>query len=328
MPASRGLALGSRGATAVNTTSPASTSDRAVLVAGACGFLGARLVGALRASGAAAQALVRPGSGPRAAAIAGDPTIVEADLRDREQTRRAIQRLRPAQIVNVARGAPRPDADGDDVGIAANLVAAAHEAGCIRIVQLGSGLEYGPVSPISERTPCHPATEFGAAKAEATRLVLSAAAPAAVVLRPFMVYGPGQPARCLIPAATRAFLGGVELPITQPGLRRDWVYVDDVVAAIMACLDGAGDGEVVNLASGRDRSNEEVVELVAAALGRRLRTRPGALEARPWDVREQRVSTEKAARVLGWRAEVPFDRGVSRAVAAIADPRPERERVA
>jgi nucleoside-diphosphate-sugar epimerase len=117
------------------------------------------------------------------------------------------------------------------------------------------------------------------------------------------------------------------LPITAPGCRRDWVFVDDVVSAIVASLDGRADGEVVNLASGRDSSNEEVVGLVADAVGRPLQTLPGAFPARPWDVRAQRVSTEKAKQKLGWSADVALEQGIARTVASLGERSVDREAV-
>jgi nucleoside-diphosphate-sugar epimerase len=292
-----------------------------VLVAGAGGFIGANLVRALLQAGFEAQALLRPGAGdhPRLTDLWSELAIAEADLRDRNATRRALSALRPRFVVNAVRvphSGSLPDQVLGHVTTVANLIDAAIESGCERMVQLGSSLEYGAApSPIDEEAQVQPNIPYGAAKAVASLLALSSgrlSAMAATVLRPFMVYGPWDREERLLQRALRAALEGSPLPMTEPGLARDWVFVGDVARACILALDGRADGEVVNLGTGIATSNERLVALVAEAVGHPVETLPGEIPARLWDEHRRYAATSKAREKLGWSGSVDVAEGVRR----------------
>jgi UDP-glucose 4-epimerase len=267
-----------------------------VLVAGAGGFIGRRLVALLRRSG-----VVVPDTDRRA-----------CDLRSPDDTRRLLDRHRPRVVVNLAR--PTHAADGDHHGhdeIVRNLIAGARSAGAERVIQLGSSTEFGPAeSPADDDAPLRPTTPYGAAKASASSLALAADGEEirTTVLRPFCIYGPGDLRRHLIPAAIEAASTGGTLPLA-PSVRRDWVFVDDVALGCLLALDGRADGLAVNLASGVAVSNQRVVELVGELAGRPIETDPGAISPRPWDA-GLAGSTERARQVLGWTAATSLRDGI------------------
>jgi dTDP-glucose 4,6-dehydratase len=109
-------------------------------------------------------------------------------------------------------------------------------------------------------------------------------------------------------------------PLTVHGdghASRDWLYVGDCAEAIerviAAPLDGLT-GEVVNVATGVDLTVGEIAQMVLAALGK-----PAGLirhvEERPGQVDRHIGSTDKAARLLDWRAKTQFAEGLERTVA-------------
>jgi UDP-glucose 4-epimerase len=174
-------------------------------------------------------------------------------------------------------------------------------------------MEYGPSSaPMRETDALAPATFRGAAKAAATLLVRQSGVPAAVV-RPFSVYGPGEQPHRLVPTVLAAGQRGEPIRLTRPGIARDFVYVDDVVHALLraAALPEAI-GEIVNAGTGTQTTNEELVALVGAILGRELDIRVGAFEAKPWDTSTWVADTTKAERLLGWSAQTSLDAGLAR----------------
>jgi len=299
-------------------------SGTSVLVTGAAGFVGANLVDELIRRQADVHVMVRPGGDPtRLSAWRGRLTLHAADLRERSDVEQAVSEARPAYVFNLARPGGGPNAPWSElaatnvVGIA-NLLETLAAAGSRRLVQLGTALEYGPSDqPLDERSTAAPLTAAGATKASATALCLAASrsgALPATVLRPFMVYGPRDRERRLVPTAIRAALAGEELPLTGPGCRRDWIYVADVVEACLLALDGRADGEVVNLATGRESSNEEVVRAIERAVGRSLRVRREALPARDWDRPHWAGSTSTAQELLGWRARTALESGIRHTV--------------
>jgi nucleoside-diphosphate-sugar epimerase len=201
----------------------------------------------------------------------------------------------------VAPQCPRSTGSGPGQRFCSRVFAA--ESGCSRFVQLGSSTEYEPrPGPIDESTPLRPTTLHGATKAAATLVCGALAADLGVdlvVLRPFNVYGPGDEPRHLIPTAIAAALDGRELMLAPRG-KRDWVFVSDVVDACLLALDARVGGEELNLGTGRQWSNEEVVSAIAECIGRRIRVRIDERVARPWDRDDWVAEVAKAHELLGW----------------------------
>jgi nucleoside-diphosphate-sugar epimerase len=292
------------------------STDGPVLVAGAAGFVGRRVLASLRGAGVEAQALVRAG-GSELPADARPDAVRAVDLRDEASTVDAVRDLAPSAIVNLARtghgGDPESQA-ADHLSTLAHLLRGAAAAGSARFIQLGSPLEYGtPPSPVAEDAPLRPTTPYGTVKAAASALALASDDPQGmrtVVLRPFCVYGPGDRSDRLIPTAVRAALGGDELRLTPPGIGRDWVHVDDVARGCILALGGGADGEAVNLGSGEIAANDEVVAHVSEALGLPIRTAHTTLMPRPWDSAGLAASVAKAEALLGWRPGVSLAEGI------------------
>jgi UDP-glucose 4-epimerase len=259
---------------------------------------------ALAGSGAEAHGLVRE----------------EADLRDADAIRRVVETVRPALVFHLAAGAGHPSDAAARTALLAdtvlgtqNLLEALRPLESVRLVHVGSSLEYGPCSaPMRETDPLAPTTFRGVAKAAATLLVLRSGLPATVV-RPFSVYGPGERPHRLVPTVVAAAQRGDPIRLTRAGIARDFVYVDDVVDALLrAASVPEAVGEVVNAGTGRQTTNEELVARLGAILGRDVDVRPGEFDAKPWDTDCWVADTEKAERLLGWTARHDLDAGLAR----------------
>jgi nucleoside-diphosphate-sugar epimerase len=284
-----------------------------VLVVGAAGFVGANVVRGLLPTASEVHALVRPESPhPRLQSLP-DIVLHEADLLDRDAVAQAVRDAAADLVVNLASPGGHPKTTKERAHLLAvntlgtsNLLDALDVAGCARLVHIGSSLEYGSKAhPIAEDEVLTPTTVRGAAKAAATLVCVSAMSRLPiVVLRLFSVYGPWEPEKRLVPTIVRAALRGSELLLTAPGYRRDFVYVDDAVEAVLGALaaDETVDGEIVNVGSGRQVTNEEVVVEVERLTGRDLITRPGEYPAQPPDTEFWLADVRKARRLLGWES--------------------------
>jgi nucleoside-diphosphate-sugar epimerase len=296
-------------------------AGKRVLVAGAAGFLGANVVRALLPVAGEVHAVVRPAV-PRPR-LDGLPDLVvhEADVLDREAVALAVRAARADLVVNLVAPSGHPATPDERERMLAvslagtcNVLDALAGGDCSRLVHVGSSLEYGSKSePIREDDVLAPTTFRGAAKAAATLLCLQAPAPPAVVLRPFSVYGPWEPRRRLVPSVVCAALEGNELLLTAPGYRRDLVYVDDFAEAVLLTLAAGAevDGEIVNVGSGRQTANEEVVAEVERLVGRELTVRVGAYPAQPPDTGFWVADVSKAKSVLGWAPRHTLEDGLS-----------------
>jgi nucleoside-diphosphate-sugar epimerase len=296
--------------------------DAHVLVLGAAGFLGSNLVRHLLAAGARVHVLVRRASArARLADVEDRLAVHEGDLAEPATVGPLLERIRPDLVFHLAAGGNAAQARGpatlfaDNVLAAQNLIAATEPLPDCRIVYTASSLELARTgAPLGESTPIAPVNRFGAYKAAATLLLQSAARDDGrdiVILRPFAIYGPREPRRRLIPTAIAAGIAGETLPLTRPGLVRDYVYAADVCRACLLAATARGvSGEVFHLASGRETSNEAIVSVIEQCLGSPIRRDVGAYAAHDCDTERWCADVSKARRVLGWTASTTLQDGI------------------
>lgn len=291
------------------------------LVLGAGGFVGAHLCARLAADGWNVVGTVRPGSPPAAEHPAVEQVTVE--LADPAALATAVRAADPDVAFHLAASRLRDDAAGRTATAAVNTLSGLHLVDalpdrCRAVIRLGSSTEYAAVDgPMAEDAPLRPRGFFGATKAAGSLLLTAAAAERdirSVVLRAFQVYGPQDHPTRLVPTVVRAARDGTVLPLTGPGLRRDWVYVADVVEAcvLAAGADRLATGSVLNVGTGVQTANEELVALVEQVSGRTVRVASGAHESRSWDTGSWGCDPSAARELLGWEPTTDLVTGLRR----------------
>ena len=192
-----------------------------------------------------------------------------------------------------------------------------------RFVLVSSSEVYGTAEsePMDEDHALNPRSPYAATKAGADRLAYSYFVTYGlpiVIVRPFNNYGPRQHPEKVVPRFIIQALCDEPLTIHGDGhASRDWLYVDDDAEAIRAVIEAPLEdiaGEVLNIATGIDISVSEVADLVLDALGKPSVQRVHVVE-RLGQVDRHIGSTEKAERLLGWRARISFEDGLERTVA-------------
>lgn len=275
------------------------------LVTGASGFVGRHLVARLREDGWEVTGLGRE----------------QVDLADPVAAAAAVRDARPHVLFALAAGraaaTPAQRAATTAVNTSPWLVDALTDD-CRAVVRLGSSTEYAAGDgPIDEDAPLAPRGFFGATKAAGSLLLLGAAAERGVraaVVRAFQVYGPGDKGERFVPAVLRAAATGEVLALTRPGLRRDWVWVGDVVDACVRAATGSDlpPGLVVNVGTGTQTSNEDIVALAERVTGRSVAVDVGAHPGRTWDTADWVAEPSRARRLLGWEPAVDLAEGLRR----------------
>lgn len=91
---------------------------------------------------------------------------------------------------------------------------------------------------------------------------------------------------------------------------RDYIYIADVVDALLAALDRTGDEHVFNIGSGRGLSLNEVLDHIEAVTGRTTVRR--YMPSRTFDVPKNILAIERAKHSLGWSPQVGFEQGIGR----------------
>ena len=288
-----------------------------VLVTGAGGFVGAHLCRRLADEGAEVWGTVRPGT---AAPDGVHPLPV--DLTDGAALARAVRRAEPEVAFHLAAARARASSSERLATTLVNAVSGVHlvealPSRCRAVVRLGSSTEYAETAgPMAEDAPLRPRGFFGATKAAGSLLLAAAAQERGVraaVLRAFQVYGPhDQPGR-LVPTVLRAAASGDVVPLTEPGQRRDWVHVDDVVEAVVraALADDLPGGTVLNLGTGVQTANEELVAVASRVTGRDIGTAVGEHPGRSWDAASWVCDPTAARTALGWEPRVDLAAGLA-----------------
>jgi UDP-glucose 4-epimerase len=310
--------------------------SHSVLITGGAGFIGANLARRLAAAGDHVRILDDLSVGHRAY-LAGVPhELVVASLADRDALGRAVGGV--DAVVHLAAKAGIPDSVADPLGtFEVNVVGllrvleAARLAGARRFVFASSNAAVGEHDPpADEGNLPHPSSPYGASKLAGEAYCQAYAATyglAACALRFSNAYGPcSLHKKSVVAAWLRATLDGEPIAIHGDGEQtRDFVFVEDLAAAVHAALDAPEDrvaGELFQVGTGVETTVNELAAAVETAVGHSIEIR--RLPARPGDVRRNVSRVEKAAERLGYRAEVPLAEGIARTAAwfrvARADP--------
>lgn len=299
-----------------------------VLVSGGAGFIGRHLVRALVQRGDSVTVVGRR----RREALAHDalPPAVDyraGDLGQAETATSLLRAARPecvfhlASAVDVAR-----DLDHLDAQVRGTQMAAVHVArACLeqdveRLVHVGTCEEYGNgPAPFRETQDLAPVSPYSAAKAAATsfvRMLCSSFGLRAVIVRPFLTYGPEQESNLLVPSLIRSALAGRDFPMTPGEQTREFNYVDDIVAGLLASAQVAGtEGQIINIGCGEPRRIRDVAQLVLDLMGNPVQLELGKLPYRPGETWEFYCDNTRARELLGWSSHVTLEDGLERTIA-------------
>jgi UDP-glucuronate 4-epimerase len=132
-------------------------------------------------------------------------------------------------------------------------------------------------------------------------------------LRFFTVYGPRQRPEMAIYHFTEKLARGEAVPRYGDGSSaRDYTYIDDIVAGIVAALDAAPPFEIVNLGGSRTTTLQRLIELIAGAVG--VEPKVTEMPPQPGDVPITFADVRRAKRLWGWQPRVPIEEGIRRFV--------------
>jgi nucleoside-diphosphate-sugar epimerase len=307
------------------------THGTKVLITGGAGFLGSHVARALSASGCTVRVLDDLSTGRRDR-IAGLDGIefLQGDVRNPAAVHRAMHETQA--VIHLAGVQPNVDpirAQEVNLGGALHILNFARDAerrARPRVVLCGSASVYGRQNgfvlheELAPR-PTTPEAVMALAMEQYGRVYREAYGIPVVNLRIFRCFGPDEdPERAdagIVAKLIRAALDGKAPVIFGDGQQtRDLVYVDNVVAAILAALEVADPpAEPLNIASGEAVAINFLWNLVLETCGkRRLAIDPTYVPAPPWDPKHTRPQIARACKVLGWAPAVRLREGLARTV--------------
>ncbi len=178
--------------------------------------------------------------------------------------------------------------------------------------------------PIGENSAIRPSNPYALTKRlaeEACEFYASAYDLPVSTIRPFNVYGIGQAENFLIPAIiSQALDDGGKIVVKDLAPKRDYVYLEDLVTALLATLDKPDGHRVYNIGSGVSLSVQEVIDAIQdIADTQKEVVCDNAIRAN--ELMDVVADITKAGKELGWRPETSFCAGIENII------RSEREKM-
>lgn len=255
------------------------------LITGAAGFLGSALANHLAREGHLVRGLDDLSTGDPHV-LSPDVHFTRGDVNDRPKLWTLLQEVdcvyHLAARVSVPESVLYPrEYNAVNVGGTVSLMEAMRDVGVRRVILASSGAVYGDQGeqPLKETSIPAPGSPYAVSKVSAEHYVRTIGklwGMETVCLRIFNAYGPGQhlPASHppVVPHFLRQALRGGSLVVHSDGAQtRDYVYVDDVVSAMVAAATAPHvNGLVINVGSGTETSIRELVRRVSEVTGREV----------------------------------------------------------
>lgn len=304
-----------------------------VLLTGGAGFIGSHVGEKLLARGDEVCVLDNfndfydPAIKRRNAALlaAAGARVVTGDIRDRAQVAGLFAESPDVLVHLAAMAGVRPSLQDplhyEDVNVRGTMVLLEElrQRPSTRFVFASSSSVYGS----NERIPFreddeihHPVSPYAATKRAGELIAYTYhhlyGIPTSC-LRFFTVYGPRQRPEMAIAKFTRAVLAGRSIPFFGDGsTRRDYTYIDDIVAGVVAAVDRTRGYAIYNLGESETTSLAELVALLGQACGREVRIDRQPMQ--PGDVLVTCADVSRARRELGYAPGTSVAQGLARYV--------------
>jgi UDP-glucose 4-epimerase len=295
-------------------------SSPSAIVTGGAGFIGSHVVDALLADGYSVTVIDDLSTGERSR-VAGGADLRVLDIVELPALEAVFAEVQPRSVFHLAAQAsvvasvedPGRDCEVNVMGTL-NVLEAAGRSGAPVVFTSTGGALYGDEAPMptsEDRIPA-PLSPYGASKWAAEAYVntwsLSSGIPHAVC-RLGNVYGPRQnphgEAGVVAIFTDHLYTGRAPKLYGHGKPTRDYVYVGDVVSALMAAAGRAG---TYNIATGVETDVSTIWRELSEAAGKQIE--PELADLRPGELQHSRLDISRAERELGWRPEVPIAQGL------------------
>jgi UDP-glucose 4-epimerase len=290
------------------------------IVTGGAGFIGSHVVDALVGEGRLVTVVDDLSAGD-ARRVAPEADLRELDIVERPALEAVFAEVQPSAVFHLAAQAsvvasvedPGRDCEVNVKGTLNVLEAAGRHGAPVVFTSTGGAL-YGDEAPMptpEDRIPA-PLSPYGASKWAAEAYVNTwslSSGIAHAVCRLGNVYGPRQnphgEAGVVAIFTDHLYTGATPKLYGHGKPTRDYVYVGDVVRALLATAGRAG---TYNIATGVETDVSTVWRELSDAAGKRIE--PELADLRPGELQHSRLDISRAERELGWRPEVPITEGL------------------
>ena len=261
-----------------------------------------------------------------------DIEIVDLDILDYTSVQDLLTNLNPDYIfhlaaqssVSIAWNQPALTVDINIKGVINLLEAVRHSAGQPRVLLIGSGEEYGYVSPedipIKEETPLRPGNIYAGTKVAQGimgQVYAKAYGLEIIIVRAFNHIGPGQSDTFVLPNFCKQIAmieTGLIPPVIKVGnleAQRDFADVQDIVRAYRLLAEKGESGAIYNVGSGKAISIAELLNKLLSLTKADISIEKDPSRMRPSDVPLIKANISKLSAQTGWKPEVQIEQTLS-----------------
>jgi UDP-glucose 4-epimerase len=320
-----------------------SNSNMKWLITGGCGFIGTSLISQILKVQSDAHIRVLDnltvGTREDLAEVCDFTEVVTEDIPDQSGVFLIIEDIRNSEIYKIAAGVecivhlaantgvgpsvetPRIDMESNVIGIF-NLLECARINSVKNFIFASSGASVGNATPpIHEDMVPHPVSPYGASKLAGEAYCSSyfhTYGINTVALRFGNVYGPRSKNKSSVVAKfIKQSLEGETCEIYGDGSQtRDFIYIDDLIDAIIKSSNYAGGGEVFQISTGAEVELNDLVEKIKIIFSEKTGCEMKVMHGnkRQGDVLHNYVDVRKANKHLGWQAKTNLDEGLANTI--------------
>jgi nucleoside-diphosphate-sugar epimerase len=284
--------------------------NRKVLVTGGFGFIGTHLVERLLSEDANVSVYTRSIPETKEVSLIKDKVeIFCTDLSDTDTLKKSLEGV--DYVFHLATKVPYSVSDSsegsvDDSAIVRNMVSFSKTVD--KIIFLSAYVVYGVPEniPINESHNLNPSSDYGNSKLAVEKALEESCMEhnkSYVILRAASCYGPYQRSVGVIPNFVNAALNNRELPVKGPEIKRDYLYISDLIDGMIASV--IGKSAIYNLGAGRSYSLYEVAEAVSALSGAKILVEEGESA-----IKDNCLDIRSAAKELSFSPKVALRKGL------------------
>ena len=184
-------------------------------------------------------------------------------------------------------------------------------------IQMGSSGEYGKIkTPHYEKFFGKPKSHYAHSKLRATKFLIKLFEKKnfpVIILRLYQAYGPNQSINRLVPIIIYNSILDKTFPCTEGKQYRDFIYIDDVVNAIMKCLKMRKKvfGQIINLGTGKPRQVKKIIQLISS-LVKKGNPQFGKIKMRKDETLKIYPNINKIKSSLNWKPKISLKKGLQK----------------
>lgn len=295
-----------------------------VLITGVSGFIGRHLAKACLLKNARVFGISRS----ETKSLSTEVEFILGDITEREKVNNVIRKIKPSYIFHLAANKVR-NVEPDDFreSYNENLIGTLNVVeACLslpvntRLLTIGTCEEYGDKAPFIEDMRETPLSAYSCSKAAVTHLlqtIYRTHGVQSIILRPTLAYGPGQGNEMFIPAIINSLLRNEKFPMSGGEQTRDFVYIDDLIDAILKTMVIKNPGsQIINVSSCEPIKIIDLANMISTIIGNNSSEllEIGELEYRTGETMNYWAENKKIKKLLNWKPRTSLESGLRKTI--------------